>query len=126
MGNLKAALDHVRSGWFIKVLFRDNRGRQPAAPPHPQRVDFGARAWQNETTPFANPLFCSTFWRPQRDLKSLIGNREIHWRDAGLPRKPRQSERFSPLGAVPSGAAATRRVEARSAKSWQKRGKENR
>jgi hypothetical protein len=59
-------------------------------------------------------------------LKSLFGNRKIHWRDAGLPRKPRQFERFEPLGAVPSGAAATRRVEPRSLESWQKRGKENR
>jgi hypothetical protein len=85
-----------------------------------------AKAWQKETAAFENTLFSSTLLRPQGDLKSLIGNREIHWRDAGLPRKPRQFERFEPLGAVPPCAAATRRVEPRSVVSWQNRGKENR
>jgi hypothetical protein len=101
--------------------------------PRPQRVRFAdspamlvrrvAKAWQNETAAFANPLFSSALLRPQRDLKSLIGNREIHWRDADLPRKPRQFERFEPLGAVPPCAVATRRVEPLSAASWQNRGK---
>jgi hypothetical protein len=83
-----------------------------------------AKSWQNETAPSADPLFSSTFERPQRDLKSLVGNREIHWRDADLPRKPRQFERFEPLGAVPSCTAATRCVGPRSAVSWQNRGKD--
>jgi hypothetical protein len=35
---------------------------------------------------------------PQRDLKSLIGNRDIHWRDAALPRRPGQFENLNRWG----------------------------